>query len=982
MYRRRIDGYDSLDRSDNSFVSNRHCNKVGSRRFIRGRNRRCQSSPQRQRSLHGPWQSAAKPQYSNLRREDWQCPRCKHVNFGRREECQKCRQHRPRSISPSLRGIDVAAGQPPGPLPETVSAGAYHRGAVGPQQPYGWGPQYGPYPYFPAAPFSWGCSGPWRDYAAERPEAYRAFLQHVRQGDDGVEVVLSDHMCLDHHVPDLLLCLESWLMREYGGRQPTTGQPWRLGLLDLARNGLADDSIARIVERLKQLDVRLRRLNLDANGAGDAGMLALVEYLWNCPEPLFEIGLAENRISVRTPDTEDNPVSALLRCLYNHPGYPRKTLSGDCTHTQPLMLRLRGNAIIGGNELLRQIEQKGGSERVRFCSSPEAYETGNAEEFLAVFLPEFLEQGSAALVNGDVDVTRADLADGHLPPKCEMADPESRQDPCISSASDSSSDASAADAPQPQSHSEMATAKEGNDVPADLEPSRRAPQESVEVYEKVHGRKRVKRRVLRARKAARQAAAIHANNFDSNTLVNGTNGELGEAHTFEEDAGVMGPSQPPKENGFPGLSGRSHSPHGGDSPVIRNRRGPRHTRAAAPPVESKLGEATGAFGSHRSMPSRHGRESLRDNDDALFAGGISEGHRARGHVTVVRDTFALVDFGARVEGLLHIMDLARPTRRVDNVLTVGDEVTVQVIGICKRRGRVSLRQTRRDLRGARILKRRKRRSTRAAVLSAAPRLHTDERQLCEERMPAELEEVAAATERGCFSKMAAGRSRPQALAQTPGSETVSDPVRQPGVISDTGAMTELHEGAVTAVNVAAATNTVGLAAAAEASVASAKSKAALTGTELTPTSMPERLSNAFTDGVNHSKAKDSQSVTGTRDRSKDPPNDTFGDMVDDTLSEEEQRYLEQDVAAQLEDTPGLPPEPGAKEMLSEFVVCLLLAHKRPSEVQKELKGFLASNTAGFVAWLTVHLKGPWLRARRARAGATPKAALTRSRKPG
>jgi len=186
---------------------------------------------------------------------------------------------------------------------------------------------------------------------------------------------------------------------------------------------------------------------------------------------------------------------------------------------------------------------------------------------------------------------------------------------------------------------------------------------------------------------------------------------------------------------------------------------------------------------------------------------------------------------------------------------------------------------------------------------------------------------------------------------------------------------ELHEGAATAGKAAAATNTGGLASAAEASVASAKSKAVPAGTE-------ERLSDASTAGVNNSKAKDSQSATGARDRSKDPPNDTFGEMVDDTLSEEEQRYLEQDVAAQLEDTPGLPPEPGAKEMLSEFVVCLLLAHKRPSEVQDELKGFLASNTAGFVAWLTAHLKGPWLRARRARAGATPKAALTRSRKPG
>jgi len=304
-------------------------------------------------------------------------------------------------------------------------------------------------------------------------------------------------------------------------------------------------------------------------------------------------------------------------------------------------------------------------------------------------------------------------------------------------------------------------------------------------------------------------------------------------------------------------------------------------------------------------------------------------------------------------------------------------VTVQVIGICKRRGRVSLRQTKRELRGMRLLKRRKRRSTRAAVLSAAPRLQRHEPRLSEEKTAKVLEDDAAATEVGCFPKAAPGLRHPQVSAQAPESEAVPDPVQQPGVTNHTTAVTELHEGAATAANAAAPANPVGLAAG-EALLASAKSKAAPAGTGLIPAPMPERLSN----DVDTSKAKESQSVVRTRQRSKDPPDDTFGDVVDETLSDEEQRYLEHDVAAQLEDTPGLPPEPGIKEMLSEFVVCCLLDHKRPSEVHEELKGFLAHNTDGFVVWLTAHLKGPWLRARRARAGATPKAALTRSRKPG
>ena len=77
---------------------------------------------------------------------------------------------------------------------------------------------------------------------------------------------------------------------------------------------------------------------------GEQGLLALEAYLWNCSEPFQEISLAENEICVeavwriervlasnrqavplQAGSGEDNPVSSFLRCLYNHPSYPRKT---------------------------------------------------------------------------------------------------------------------------------------------------------------------------------------------------------------------------------------------------------------------------------------------------------------------------------------------------------------------------------------------------------------------------------------------------------------------------------------------------------------------------------------------------------------------------------------------------------------------------------------------------------------------------------
>jgi len=106
----------------------------------------------------------------------------------------------------------------------------------------------------------------------------------------------------------------------------------------------------------------------------------------------------------------------------------------------------------------------------------------------------------------------------------------------------------------------------------------------------------------------------------------------------------------------------------------------------------------------------------------------------------------------------------------------------------------------------------------------------------------------------------------------------------------------------------------------------------------------------------------------------DLDNDTFDDIISEALNEDGRRSLKRDVIQQLECTPGLPVETGTKDTLAEFVVYMLLARKRPSDVLTELKEFLGNHTPGFVAWLTTHLKGPCLRERRAHAGVTSTAA--------
>merc|ERR1712203_739628 len=93
------------------------------------------------------------------------------------------------------------------------------------------------------------------------------------------------------------------------------GKANSLEMLDLCACGLDDAGAQKLFEVLTRLQVASRRLMVSGNGLGDEAMKALSGYLWHSPEPLWELALADNKIT-------DKGVEELLRCLYNHPSHP------------------------------------------------------------------------------------------------------------------------------------------------------------------------------------------------------------------------------------------------------------------------------------------------------------------------------------------------------------------------------------------------------------------------------------------------------------------------------------------------------------------------------------------------------------------------------------------------------------------------------------------------------------------------------------
>lgn len=200
---------------------------------------------------------------------------------------------------------------------------------------------------------------------------------------------LSNGMCQDRHVEDFLLCFQCWLGRTYG--DPSAG-PWRLRRLDLSRNSLSDENICAVMDSMKSSDLRVERILLAGNRLRQNGLAAVTEYIWNCRDPLVELDLSDNEIPGEPGESDG--LSALLRCFYNHPSYP---VMQEPRKALPLHLSMGGNYIRDAQRLLDDIIAKGskdGKALIRICQGPESY-LQDHEEFLSVYLPNFLQQKSA-----------------------------------------------------------------------------------------------------------------------------------------------------------------------------------------------------------------------------------------------------------------------------------------------------------------------------------------------------------------------------------------------------------------------------------------------------------------------------------------------------------------------------------------------------------------------------------------------------------
>merc|ERR1712039_420837 len=167
-----------------------------------------------------------------------------------------------------------------------------------------------------------------------------------------------------------------------------------MGMLDLSGSGVDDASAQKLFEVLTRLQVASKRVMVAGNGLTDAAITALSGYLWHSPEPLWELGLADNKIT-------DRGVEELLRCLYNHPNHPPR-LPGSSSSSGgsafPIRLDVRNNMLEDQDSLIRRVESAGGPGSVQLCATvgdgpaPTPVEASRPLPYLWVFLPRFAEQ--------------------------------------------------------------------------------------------------------------------------------------------------------------------------------------------------------------------------------------------------------------------------------------------------------------------------------------------------------------------------------------------------------------------------------------------------------------------------------------------------------------------------------------------------------------------------------------------------------------
>lgn len=810
----------------------------------------------------------------------------------------------------------------PAPPPPPVNSNHQGYGAPPARPPgYEWNGSYGTISGWSdstaaAARPAWSAYGyamPPRDYALEKPEAYNAFLRCVHRGSDGMlEVVLADQLCKDQHVADLLACVESWLMRELGVPS-MSGQPWRLGRLDLARNGLSDESIAGILERMKHWGLRLRRLDLDSNRAAGRTGTALVDYVWNCQdEAIVEIGLADNMLTVDASQGADDPISALLRCLYNHPAYPLRTQTDAGNKTWPLVLRLAGNNIVGGQSLLVRIQDQGGASHIRFCSSSDGY-VGASEEYLSVFLPDFDRQRTTqapTTANAGVapPMQSAQEADAsQMPDAAQTHAPEAAQPPADE---DESSDESEEPEPPVQASTQsapktaevqgispgagsspgaaqtdpyndghlMSEAKEETTATSDpaLKPNpdevdEESPSESEsESYDEYEESEEEAREESVAESIA--AAAV-----DAAFPVEPAASERRPEGSMAEAPALEMPPLPSTDLSDIPLETQLDILKDIDSDASRSSDGADGKAATAGTASADEGDGRAASGLETAgQVQRAGKVKVRkrkvrkfkmiggkkirvdgpsdkvtaDGGAGKSIGSLREGDAAEGKITLVKEKFVMVDFGAEVEGMLYVTNLAKRGQIFD-MFKLDDPISAEVFAVCRRRNRVSLRQRKEQV---------------AVVLKSAAEVFQDK----------------------------AGAPRPKRKAK-----------------ADDGSK----------------------------------------------------------DGVVHISPNDGSATS------------SLLAIVGADLSDQEQLMLRRDIVSYLEESHELSNgKDDVNEDVAEFTVCALRTNMARKDVETEVAEFLHERAPSFVQWLAEHLKGPWLRERRSRAGATPKSAAARKKR--
>jgi len=155
------------------------------------------------------------------------------------------------------------------------------------------------------------------------------------------------------------------------------------------------------------------RLIFAGNHAQSRGLEAFTDYAWDSPQAIVEMDFTDNTIAIAADLQGKDPFSALLRCLYNHPGYPRRVARAATQNTfpqpsglihdnfdaksqfdvEPITLRFGGNYIPDPSELLRHVCEKGGQDKVSIRQDALPYNPAQ-DVFVSTFLPDIMQQRS------------------------------------------------------------------------------------------------------------------------------------------------------------------------------------------------------------------------------------------------------------------------------------------------------------------------------------------------------------------------------------------------------------------------------------------------------------------------------------------------------------------------------------------------------------------------------------------------------------